>query len=280
MIRVSGRPLLIAAVALACAGQARAQQIKFEARYATTVARIPVGNDSASAEFSDKDYTIAMIGRASGLMRVLASGEGTLNTVGIFRNDRPTPTRYISSTTAEDDKLDVTMTFENGNVKELIASEPPPAPDRVPLTDAHRQNVTDPLTALFIHEPGTVESLSESICQRTLPIFDGRRRYDIKLTFKRMERVKADTGYAGPAAVCAAELKPIAGHRPSSALVKFLTEGREIEMTFAPVVGTRLLAPFRVAVFHVLGNLVVQASRFEVAVLPARDLAGTTGQAK
>jgi hypothetical protein len=46
--------------------------------------------------------------------------------------------------------------------------------------------------------------------------------------------------------------------------VKFLTDGRDIEIALAPVAGTRVLAPFRVTVSNMLGNMVIQASRFEV----------------
>jgi len=273
---------LLRAVIVACLGLAATReagaQVKLDTSYAISVARIPIGSDTASAEFSDKDYAVSMTGRASGLLRILASGEGTLSTVGIVKDGRPTPTRYVSTTTADDDKLDVTMTFEDGNVKELVVSDPPPVPDRVPLTEAHRKNVIDPLTAMFV--PGTEggDGLGQAECQRTLPIFDGRRRYDLKLAFKRTEKVKADKGYAGPAVVCSVVLQPIAGHRTSSSLLKFV-DGREIEMAFVPIAGTRVLAPFRVSVFHALGNLVIQASRFEVAT--ARPAAAqTAGQAQ
>jgi len=265
--RLMMSPLLLRAGIVACfwlaAGSAEAQ-VKLDTSYGISVARIPIGSDTASAQFSDKDYSITMTGRASGLLRVLASGEGTLTTVGIVKDGRPTPTRYVSSTTADDDKLDVTMTFEDGNVKDLQVSEPPVVPDRVPLTEAHRKGVTDPLTAMFIPGIEVGDNLSKAECQRTLPIFDGRRRYDLQLAFKRTEKVKADKGYAGPAVVCSVLLKPIAGHRTSSSLIKFV-DGREIEMAFAPIAGTRVLAPFRISVFHTLGNLVIQANRFEIA---------------
>jgi hypothetical protein len=110
---------------------------------------------------------------------------------------------------------------------------------------------------------GTGDGAAPEVCQRTLPIFDGRRRYDLKLAFKRMDTVKAEKGYAGPAVVCSLTFEPIAGHRPSSALVKYVT-GREIEIAFAPVAGTKVLAPFRVTVANMLGNLTIQATRFEV----------------
>jgi hypothetical protein len=51
---------------------------------------------------------------------------------------------------------------------------------------------------------------------------------------------------ARPVVVCSVGFEPIAGHLASAPLVKYLSEGREMEIALAPVDGTRLLAPFRV----------------------------------
>ena len=41
-----------------------------------------------------------------------------------------------------------------------------------------------------------------------------------------------------------------------------------MEMSLAPVAGTRLLAPFRVLVLSMLANIVIEASRFEATAHP------------
>src|SRR6516165_11869989 len=51
------------------------------------------------------------------------------------------------------------------------------------------------------------------------------------------------------------KLEPIAGHRANMPLVKYLSEGREMEIALAPIAGTRLLAPFRLSVVSTLANL-------------------------
>jgi hypothetical protein len=79
-------------------------------------------------------------------------------------------------------------------------------------------------------------------------------------------------GYAGPAVVCAVAFKAIAGHRVGSALVKYLGGGRDIELALAPIAGTRVLAPFRLSIANMLGNIVVEATTFEATTTPA-DLA-------
>jgi hypothetical protein len=111
------------------------------------------------------------------------------------------------------------------------------------------------------------------VCRRTLPIFDGRRRYDLDLTFKRMDEVKVAKGYQGPVAVCAVKFTPIAGHHTSSLLVKYLSEGREFELWLAPVSGTPILAPVRLTTTNLIGNLVVDAEQFYVGATTASSQA-------
>ena len=93
-----------------------------------------------------------------------------------------------------------------------------------------------------------------------------------------MDRVTAEKGYAGPVVVCSVSYEPIAGHRPSTPLVKYLSEGREIEIALAPVAGTRLLAPFRVSVVSMLANLVIDANRFEAIAQPASTVVDPKAQ--
>jgi hypothetical protein len=253
------------AVAL-IAGQARAQQ-GFEAAYTIAVARIPIGSAAMTGSIGTEEYVISMSGRTSGLARVITSGEGSMTASGAVGANKLSPSRYTSKSKAEDDTLAVTMTFKDGNVSELEASEPPPGEDRVVLTTEHRRQVLDPLSALLL--PAGDGGVSEAACRHVLPVFDGRRRYDLSLSFKRIEQVKASRGYAGPAAVCSVAFQPIAGHRRSSPLLTFLTDGRDVEMALAPIAGTRFLAPFRITATYMLGNVVMQATRFETTTTSA-----------
>src|SRR5215472_9629421 len=113
------------------------------------------------------------------------------------------------------------------------------------------------------------EGLHRDVCRHTLPIFDGRQRYDLKLAFKRMDKVTAEKGYAGPLVVCSVSYEPIAGHRANVPLIKYLSEGREMEIALAPIAGTRLLAPFQLSVVSTLANLMIEANRFETIRAPA-----------
>jgi hypothetical protein len=238
-----------------------------DASYTISFARIRAGDLAATVVFGDKEYAISALGRAGGVMKLLIDGEASFTTRGTVKDGHPVPTSFTSKIVSDAGSSDVTMVLDEAGVKELAAGSQPGG-DRVPVTQANRQGIVDPLTAMLFSAAAAGEGLSPEACRHTLPIFDGHHRYDLKLRFKRMDEVTAERGYAGPVVVCSVGYEPIAGHRPSTPLVKYLSEGREMEVALAPVAGTRLLAPFRVSVVSILANLVIEANRFEATARP------------
>jgi hypothetical protein len=238
-----------------------------EATYTISFAHVRVGDISATVLLGDSEYSISAHGRAGGIMKVLMDGEGSFTARGTVKGDHPVPATFASKIVSNAETSDVRMVLNKGSVKELAAA-PSPSRDLVPVTEANRQGIVDPLTAMLFSAAARGEQLSQEVCRHTLPIFDGRHRYDLKLAFKRMDEVMAKKGYAGPVAVCSVGYEPIAGHRASTPLIKYLSEGREMEIALAPVAGTRLLAPFRMLVVSMLANLLIEANRFETTAQP------------
>jgi Protein of unknown function (DUF3108) len=238
-----------------------------DASYTVSFGRIRVGEITAIFVLGDKEYAISAHGRAGGVMKALVDGEGSFSTRGTLTDGHPVPTKFTSKIVSNTETSDVTMVLDEGSVKDLEAA-PPPSSGRVPVTEANRHGIVDPLTAMLFSAAAEGDGLSQQACRHTLPIFDGHQRYDLKLAFKRMDKVTAEKGYAGPVAVCSLRYEPIAGHSASTTLVKYLSEGREMEIALAPITGTRLLAPFRLSVMSMLANLVIEASRFEATARP------------
>jgi|RhiMetdeSRZDD1v2_1073273.scaffolds.fasta_scaffold214325_4 uncharacterized protein DUF3108 len=236
---------------------------KLDASYTISFARLEVGDIFVTVVFGDSDYAISARGRAGGVMKALIDGEGSFAARGTLKDGYPLPTTFTSKIVSSVETSEVTMVLDEGRVKELTAI-PPPNTNAVPVTEANRQGIVDPLTAMLFSTAVGGESLSQAACRQTLPIFDGRQRFDLKLGFKRMDKVTAEKGYAGPVVVCSVTYEPIAGHRSSAALVKYLSEGREMEMALAPIAGTRFLVPFRVSAVSMIANLVIVANRFEI----------------
>jgi hypothetical protein len=273
-LRSAARCAAALALALAWLGGAASADSRLEAHYDVSVAGLTVGRTDISVVIGGAEYSGSATGRASGLLRALVAGEGTLGTRGAVLDDRLVPASFSAKTAGDDETSAVTMTLEGGDAKDVTAETSAPDAERVPLTADHRKGIVDPLSALLVRVGGAGDVVAAEACGRTLPIFDGRRRFDLALSFKRIERVKAAKGYAGPAVVCAVAFKAIAGHRVGSPLVKYL-DGREIELTLAPIAGTRLLAPFRLSIINMLGNMVVEATAFETSTTPPVPVVGT-----
>ena len=155
------------------------------------------------------------------------------------------------------------MAMNHGTVRDYVADPPTlPSPDRVPLTEASRKGVLDPMTASLIRVAGSGDTFVPEACQRTIPVFDGRMRYDLQLVFKRLDRVRSERGYQGTVVVCAIYFAPVAGHIPERAVIKYLVNLREMEVWLAPIAGTRLMVPYRVTVPTPFGLGVLQATYF------------------
>ena len=170
---------------------------------------------------------------------------------------------YAASVSNDKRSDDVRMAFVGGNIKDLSV-EPPlgPSPDRIPVTDADRHNVLDPMTSVLIAVGGSGDPVSPQACARKIAVFDGRMRYDLRSEFKRMDTVKAEKGYQGPVVVCAVYFIPISGYVPQRYAIKYLTALRDAEIWLAPIAGTRVMVPFRFSLPTPIGTGVLQAIQF------------------
>lgn len=237
---------------------------KVAIRYALTLAGLPVGSAAININVTDGGpYKIIASAKIGGVLSLVSDGKGSATAVGKLGANQPMSTGYALNSVSADKQQTVRMAISSGTVTESeINPELTLRPDRIPVTDADKRGVIDPVSALVIPVGGKGDILDHSTCERTLPIFDGAQRFDIKLHYSRVEKVKVKGGYAGPALVCAARYVPIAGHRPAREQTKFMAANTDIELWLAPISGTRVLAPWHIVIGTQVGRLVVDATRF------------------
>ena len=257
---------VVAAVAM-LAGAALSDPVRaqgrLDARYEAYLAGIPVGKGTWAIEIADDQYSATATGGTSGLMKAFSGGHGSGATQGRVVNGQLAPSNYLATLASDTKQAEtIRILLAGGNIKEsTIEPEPEPNPDRLPVTEAHRKGVIDPMTGSLIHVAGTADPIGPDACGSTASIFDGRMRYDLKLAFKRLESVKAK-GYQGPVAVCALYFAPISGYVPERAAIKYLAAQRNMEVWLAPIAGTRVLVPFKVLVPTPIGMAALEATQF------------------
>jgi hypothetical protein len=251
-------------------------QGRLEAEYTASIAGIPIGRGNWIIEISDDQYTAAASGTTTGILRFFTGARGTGAAHGTVSGGQPVPTSYGATITYDRKVDDVRMALVGGNVMEYAVEPPlPPIPDRIPVTDADRHGVFDPMTSMLNRVAGNGDPVSPEACNRKVAVFDGRVRYDLHSEFKRMESVKADRGYEGPVVVCAVYFTPISGYVPNRPAIKYLVELRNAEVWLAPISGTRVLVPFRFSMPTPLGTGLLQATQFVSVAQPPHPAAKT-----
>jgi hypothetical protein len=246
-------------------------QGRLDAQYEASLSGIPVGKGSWTIEIGDDTFSAAAQGGTSGLLKAFSGGSGSGASQGKIINGALVSSAYTATTTTSKKSETIRLALVNGNIKEFsIEPEPPVDPDRIVVTDAHRKNVYDPMTGSMLRVPGTADLMSPDSCRTGAGIFDGRLRYDLKLDFKRMETVKAERGYHGPAIVCSIYFTPVAGYIPDRPVIKYLASQRNIEIAFVPIAGTRVLVPFRMTIPTPFGPAMLEATSFVTTAAPPR----------
>jgi hypothetical protein len=247
---------------------------KLETAYTATLLSIPIGRIDWTIDLRDGRFSATASGSTMGLFQIFARGHGNAESHGTTTGKEPAASAFMVSFASGKSTDEIKIAFSGGKAKEYLARPRPPAP--VPLTDAYRVGVVDPMTALLVNVPGNGNTAVPAACERKIAVFDGHMRYDLRLAFKRLEQVKATTGYQGPAVVCAVYFTPLAGYDPSRTAIKYLQAQRGMEIWLAPLTGTRLMVPFRVSVPTPIGVGILQATRFVFTSQPERASAAST----
>ena len=236
---------------------------KLEARYTAYLAGVPLGRGVWVIDVAGDHYASSASGKTVGLLQVLSSGQGSVAANGTVNGGKPVSATYSATVVTEKRSDQVQMALASGTVKEYSAVPVwPPVPDRVPVADVHRRGVVDPMSAALMPVAGNGDPVRPEACNRSLAIFDGRGRFDLTLSYKRMERVKTEKGYEGPVVVCMVRYHPVAGHRTGRWAIKFLAETRDIEVALAPIGSTRVLVPYRVSIPTSIGTATLEATQF------------------
>jgi len=264
------RCLIAAACFTACfqttssyAGDGRIEPAaKLDVTYRATLLGLPIGHIVWTIEVHDNRFSAVATGVTAGLLQVFSPGHGIAEAHGMLTGPRPAASKFMVAFSHGSASEQIKILFSDGKATPFFDRPPPPNPNLIPLTDAYKSGVVDPMTALLIRVPGTGDTAVPTACEQKIAVFDGRMRYDLQLAYKRIERVRADAGYDGPAVVCAVYFTPLAGYDPTRSAIKYLRAERGMEMWLAPLSGTRLMVPFRVLVPTPLGDGVLQATRF------------------
>ena len=255
------RLLALASLAL-CASPAASETLK--ARYALSLMGFPIGSAIASGVVDPQNYRIDISMKTTGLANLVNDAKGAASASGGFVAGGPSPASYANTTSNKDETRTVRMSLA-GNAVRAVDVRPAPwdADARVPVAESAKRHIVDPVSALIMRVPPGEELMGPAACNRTISVFDGVTRFDVRLVYAGAETAETK-GYAGPVTVCSARYTPIAGHRPDSASTRYLASNEDMNVWLAPLPDAHVVVPIHIAIGTAAGTLVIDASEFQI----------------
>lgn len=145
--------------------------------------------------------------------------------------------------------------FDQTGVREVRWVPPDDFPDGfIPVTKEQLRNVLDPLTGVMSLSVGD----TARPCERRLPIFDGRQRFDLVFT--------PAGSPVSPAAdqVCHVKMIPISGYKRGEGSESVISG--TIEVVLRPVPEANIVIPYRVTVPTIIGAAVLTSEQADITM--------------
>jgi hypothetical protein len=237
-------------VKLALAEDGFSAPSRIVAVYRVDLGSFNLGNFKLTTTFRGEDYQMRGEGRFTVLQGLIYEWRGVTASSGRVTSMGPEPAMYAFNY-ADSAKMGerLRMRFDGRAVTDVsIIPRNRPLPRTIPVTKEQLEGVLDPMSGAFLSAKSENPNGDLSVCNKTLPVFDGRQRYDLVVTPKRVVSVKRTTrtGYGGPAVICGVKFIPIAGHQPDNPAIRLMQQSNEIEVWLVPVRGTFMYVPYRI----------------------------------
>lgn len=252
-------PILLAVSFALLSSQSWAAGKNFRGDYSLSFLGIPVAKAAFESSYDGNSYSVNGTVSSAGLAAFFDDTRGTISSRGSLSDGRLRPSAfradYVSGKKAS--LVDVRFSGDRVTYTEVV---PPPkkrSKTWIPLGPDDLRAVADPIAATIIPAPSL-----DKVCGRTVKMYDGELRADLKLTQVSTGEMSTQ-GFKGQTVTCRMHLQPVSGYRTDKRALTFLRDRSKIMVTFAPVGETGIYAPIYATVGTEIGTITLKARRFE-----------------
>jgi len=173
---------------------------------------INLGNIGIKSSFTGNTYSAVSRLKTAGVVNSFYEAVIDATSMGTVGGNALQPQKYDSNTNNEKQNQKVALEYKASGIE--LFSDPPYNVHKYPVTEEQKRGTIDPLSGLVFALSGVSHS-PDKPCGETVRVFDGRRRYDVVLSYSGQDKVKTDGGYSGPAIKCTVIYKQLAGFKPN-----------------------------------------------------------------
>ena len=243
-----------------------APQSDVAARYTIYVGGLLIVEGTFEAGLGAKTYELQTNMATAGTIARLYPATYMLKTKGEMRHGILHPTQFISDQKSRRDTRHLTLTYGKTSGPDVIA-EPPFEEDQLEeiaeITPAMTENTSDPVSAFLM--PIMHLEKGADPCARKVPVFDGRRRYDLTFAYQG-EKVMTVPDLTHPDApppsyttmVCTVTYEAIAPADLKRRMEKTTRRKDDMRIWFAPFDEGRVYMPVRFELRTPIGMAVME----------------------
>ncbi|GJL96212.1 MAG: hypothetical protein DHS20C06_00290 [Hyphobacterium sp.] len=235
----------------------RETPLTIEADYSASVLIFRVGRVTLNAELEPDNYAAQAHVEAAGLAALFTDFDIDSEVEGQFMATGPQPSHYVHVERTGDKTRRIEVAFENRLAHPTATPEFSSWGDP-PASDLDRTGVVDPMTATLLLSE-MVAASGGTPCEGSIPVFDGKQRYDLRLASRGTERIRT-RGWRGDALVCDAYYIPVSGYDVED----WPTPGETrhpLRMWIAPIADGTAYLPVRLHTRAGFGGVTVELRR-------------------
>jgi len=234
---------------------ALAQPQTHRADYKVSLLGIPMASINFIIRIDGASYEISGNLQTSFLAEIIEPTRGTILSSGQISGEKFQAKEFDIQYTSGKKRYRAAMTLSGGNVRSSLVEPSKKKPSNwVPVTNAHRRSVVDPLAGLIF--PRGIKP-----CPQTIAVYDAESRFDLKLSPVGV-RPYSTKGFSGDALVCSMSFVPKAGYRKDNSQIDYVRKLKGMELWFAVHPEGGYSAPVYAKIPTKVGIMIVAAARF------------------
>ncbi|MEO1329290.1 MAG: DUF3108 domain-containing protein [Pseudomonadota bacterium] len=191
-----------------------AKPLKLRHTYDIYLGGVPIAEGRLRARVTEISYAAKTDIRAAGVLQSMFEARVQSQTQGsrpdpesVPRADALNPGVFQMKSIFQDKKFDMRMDFAEGAPSEIFA-EPKYKKKKYEIDPKDQRGALDPISAVLM---AFLPAASGDVCDRTIPVFDGRRRFDIVF----LRAAKSYEEGRRRIVECDAVFRRVAGFKPS-----------------------------------------------------------------
>ncbi|MEZ5854178.1 MAG: DUF3108 domain-containing protein [Hyphomicrobiaceae bacterium] len=234
---------------------------KVEATYRIAFNGFDIGSFAFRAAVNGSSYTVESEARISALFGAF-KWSGNSRSAGALAGLQASPAGYDFNFEGTGKSGAIKLAFARGGVSNIsVVPDQPPAPDTVPIKPDQLRRVLDPLSAVLVMS----RTSGNNICNKRLPIFDGKQRFDLVFSYVRQQPIaeQRPTGQPGVVTVCRVRYVPIGGHRMTNE-TRHMSSTSGIEISLRPIPSAGVHVPYQITIPTVAGSATLTSENVRI----------------